>query len=104
VPFDGLVALLFPGERPRLARATDVSTGGLRILSRGPMPVGRAAALQVVHPDGRLAVLGAIIRHVAPTQRFGHAIGLQYAPVPRSIDRHLLADDQGRVRRLHALM
>ena len=96
--------MLFPGDRPRIARAADVSIGGLRVLSRDPMPVGRAAALQFVHPDGRIALIGAVVRHVAPIQRFGHAIGLAYAPIPPAIPAHLLTDERGRMRRLHGLL
>lgn len=74
--------------------ATDITAGGIRLLSRRGLNPGDRAVIQMVSGEGIPSLVGITIIHAAPAPSGGYTLGAQFTTLPERLVRRalLLAD------------
>jgi hypothetical protein len=108
-PYTALVGLVLAGsdgERsvPIVLRASDISTGGIRVVSGQMLEPGALGALQLVRSNGQRAIVGFRVRHSRYAGKMRHEIGLEFTPLPEGLGAEDFVDEHGRLVTLDPLL
>ncbi|MHC5005147.1 MAG: PilZ domain-containing protein [Planctomycetota bacterium] len=107
--YSALVALLLRGpdgtrSRPIVVRGSDLSSGGLCVLSSIPLAVGGRGVMQIVRSNGQFALVGFQVRHCRPLGNADYCAGLQFCSLPEGFTREEFLDAQGNLLLLDPLL
>ncbi len=102
----GLVLVDDAGGRgdPMVLRSRDLSTGGMGLVGRHPIDAGTAGVMQIVRGDGRVALLGVVIRHCRYVDDQTHEIGLEFCDLPPGVTAADFMDEHGTIELFDPLL
>jgi len=106
VPYDARVVLIPvdpDGEKlsPIVVRALDVSRNGLRLEVGTRLVEGMTGAIQLLRPNGQLALIGCVVRNYRATDAGEHEVGLEFTAMPPELPVDDFVDEAGQLRLLH---
>jgi len=106
VPYPAWVALLLVSPegdrgRPVALRSKDISLHGIRVISRNMIYPGSQGVMQLMRSDGRLALVGVVVRSSRYSGNMEHQTGLQFGPLPRGWVPEEFVDRRGHMHLLH---
>jgi len=109
VTYDALVAVMpvesdGSGAEPFVARANDISLGGLSIVSGRFLPDDKTVVVQLVRSNGSTALVGAKVRHCHTVRPVEHHIGLAFTQLPGDLDVQRFLDENGCLRMFDPLL
>ena len=84
-----------------ILRSKDISLHGIRVLSRNMIYPGSQGVMQLMRSDGRLALMGVIVRSSRYAGNMEHQTGLQFGPLPRGWTPEEFIDRRGHMHLLH---
>ena len=107
--YNALVAIVLRGpdgarSRPVVVRGSDLSMGGLSVLSSIPLSVGVRGVMQIVRSTGQFALVGFQVRHCRALGNADYCAGLEFASLPDGFTREEFLDSDGSLMLLDPLL
>ncbi|MEM7228291.1 MAG: PilZ domain-containing protein [Planctomycetota bacterium] len=86
---------------PIVVQALDVSVRGLRLDAGTRFEEGMTGAVQLLRPNGQLALMGFVVRNYRPGDGGEHHIGIEFTALPDAMKKEDFIDENGRLKVLH---